>query len=269
MRNEKLTTNCIEMGKTIHDKHSSQSVWIHLVMGIAIGCCFPLMLIGIIAVSLFSGTIQIPYKTRPTLGYSSSVVPSVTTGPFEVAPMLAASYDQSPEHCVRDIHEAARVGTVNDVKYFLEKGVDVNARGVDVYARDRYDLTPLHFAAKFNTDIEVLKYLLDKGADVHATTNVHSTPLHGAAIRNSNVSVVKSLVDHGADVNAKNIFGVSALHLAASNSSEVVEYLIERGAEINMKDHGGHTPLDFAIAQNREENATIFREAGGKRGDEL
>ena len=54
-----------------------------------------------------------------------------------------------------NIFSAAYSGTVNDVKHFIDNGVDVNAK-------DKYGQTPLLLAAGNNPNVDVLKYLIEK-----------------------------------------------------------------------------------------------------------
>ena len=169
----------------------------------------------------------------------------------------------------QDIFDAARLGFVQDVKFFIEKGVDVNAKGVNAYEDNKTGVTALHFAAKYNVNIDVLKYLIAQGADVNRQTDAHSTPLHYAAVRNSNIAVSEYLIEKGADINIKNVYGVTPLHLAARFSTDVTKCLIDNGADVNAKDNAGRTPIDFSRAMNRDDCEAVLREAGGKSGEEL
>ena len=63
----------------------------------------------------------------------------------------------------------------------------LDTAGADLEARDRYDQTPLHFAARQNIQstwgkfhAEVINLLLDKGADLEARDRFGKTPLHVA-----------------------------------------------------------------------------------------
>jgi len=143
---------------------------------------------------------------------------------------------QSP---FKDIFEAAEKGTIEDVRYFVER------KGVDVNAKDERDRTPLHYAATGNLNVEVLQYLIYKGADVNTKDDGDWTPLHWAARGNSNVEVLQYLVSHGADVNAKDNQGDTPLHKAASNNFNiaVLNYLISQGVDVNAKNNHGDTPL--------------------------
>ena len=69
-----------------------------------------------------------------------------------------------PPSSLKDIFEAAKIGVVQDVKYFVE-GV-----GTDINAKDTNGWTPLHHAAVSNYSIGVLNYLIEKGAVVTKDT---------------------------------------------------------------------------------------------------
>ena len=127
------------------------------------------------------------------------------------------------------IFDAAAHGTVEDVKYFIERGMPVNAK-------NHTGSSPLHLAVLNNPNIEVMKYLIDKGANVNAKDKNAETPLHFAAVY-------------------------------PDSNTEVLKYLIDKGADVYAKDNIGRTPLDWAIG--KKEMETILREAGGKRGEEL
>ena len=76
-------------------------------------------------------------------------------------------YQSSYENIV----EAARRGTVEDVKFFVEK------QGVNVNAKNQYGGTPLHTAALANPNLEVLMYLISQGANANIKDNTGFTPL--------------------------------------------------------------------------------------------
>jgi hypothetical protein len=59
-----------------------------------------------------------------------------------------------------DIFDAARRGTVDDVRHFVEE------KGADVNAKDQHGFTPLFAAISENENIEVFKYLRSHGATV-------------------------------------------------------------------------------------------------------
>jgi ankyrin repeat protein len=121
-------------------------------------------------------------------------------------------------------------------------GADVNAKNID-------GKTPLHQAAYFNKNPEVITTLIEAGADVNAKNVVGATPLHAAALINRNPEVLRVLIEAGADVNAKKAVGETPLHTAAAygiNNPETLTFLIQAGADVNAKDYFGKTPLHAA-----------------------
>ena len=154
-----------------------------------------------------------------------------------------------------NIFEAAERGTVNDVKYLVSQGTDVNAKRPDGWM-------PIHVAAHHNPNVDVLEYFVSLGYDVNEKNYDHNelTLLHCAAWMNTNVEVVKYLVSQGADVNAKNGVGWTPLHEAAARNSnlEVLRYLISQRADVHARNNDGRTPLDTA---NTEEKRAILRAA--------
>ena len=87
-------------------------------------------------------------------------------------------------------------------------------RGATVHDLDKSGNTPLHEAARSNTNVDVLSYLLPD--DLVSLGNKRSyTPLHEAARMNSNPQIVKYLLDNGASVTAVNEWGNTPLHEAA------------------------------------------------------
>ena len=101
------------------------------------------------------------------------------------------------------LFEAAKSGSPEEIESLLEAEANPNAT-------DEYGNTPLHFAADYNSNLEVTKALLDKGADPNATDNVGHTPLHFAARYNS-PEVTEALLEGGADPNATTEYGNTPL----------------------------------------------------------
>jgi ankyrin repeat protein len=75
-----------------------------------------------------------------------------------------------------DIFAAAKEGTVEDVRYFVEE------KGTSVYAKDANGRIPLHHATKSNSNVGILEYLVSQGADVKVKLNRSETLLHTAAM---------------------------------------------------------------------------------------
>jgi ankyrin repeat protein len=110
---------------------------------------------------------------------------------------------------------------------------------------------------------DLAEMLLAHGAIVNARDKFDLTPLHWATLRN-NKDIAKLLLDHGADVNAKdNTDGDTPLILAAaSGDKEIVELLLAHGADVNISDNKG-TPLAWAIHTRHNDVADLLRRHGG------
>ena len=76
--------------------------------------------------------------------------------------------------------------------------LEILKRDVDVNTKDRYGSTALNYASK-NTDLEVMKLLINRGADINSSDASQRTPAHYAA-QNSNVEVLKLLKDKEASM---------------------------------------------------------------------
>lgn len=105
--------------------------------------------------------------------------------------------------------------------------------GADVNVEDRRRWTPLHSAARDNTNPEILRALLQAGAVVDARDKSGDTPLHWAAAENRNVEILTALIDAGAHVNARDKFGWLPIHTAAESNPnpEIIDALLSAGSK--------------------------------------
>jgi len=204
----------------------------------------------VIGIAIFIGSLFVPAKT-PNVE-EAAIVAIVEPVQAEV-PQPVVVREPAPEvkreppvptsSRYPDIFQAARSGSVDDIRYFLAQGIDVNIEN------EAQQLTD----AQGRTVTVMSQTLL-----MHATGN------------NSNdaLEVVKFLISQGADVNQKNQSGGTALHMLALvpiANLDVMRYLVSV-ADVNAKTNGGRTPLDVASSDEKRE---ILRAAGGKLGAEL
>ncbi len=83
--------------------------------------------------------------------------------------------------------------------------------GADPVAKDEDGWTPLHWAAGFSDNPEVITELAEAGADLEARDDREGwTPLHQAAATVTNPDVITMLLDAGADGSARTNYGKSA-----------------------------------------------------------
>eukprot|EP01104_Vermistella_antarctica_P012210 TRINITY_DN3493_c0_g1_i2.p1 TRINITY_DN3493_c0_g1~~TRINITY_DN3493_c0_g1_i2.p1 ORF type:complete len:367 (+),score=122.34 TRINITY_DN3493_c0_g1_i2:31-1101(+) len=93
------------------------------------------------------------------------------------------------------LHQASSLDSVEMVKYFLEKGADVNAKS-------QHGNTPLHWA----THSEVCQVLIDAGANVNEKDDRGDTPLKVRCEydEHTTVETIKVLLRNGADPSIAN-----------------------------------------------------------------
>ena len=113
--------------------------------------------------------------------------------------------------------------------------------GANPNEQDEWGFTPLHFAAAFNDDPDVISALVDAGAQMDARDKEWgATPLHWAAWSNDNPGIIIALVDGGADPNARDARQSTPLHAAAdqSNNPDIILTLLDSGADVTLRDAG-------------------------------
>jgi uncharacterized protein len=180
---------------------------------------------------------------------------------------------------------AAMNGRLEQVQALLDKGVDVNAKGI-------MDETPLMKAA-WGGHLKVAKLLVEKGADVNAETKHGQTALKSALsnawMNREQVDVARFLQEQGAksttlavaafvgdkeaverflaegsSLNQKaTVNEPSPLFAAAMGGQpEVLTLLLDKGAEIDAKNRQGQTPLMAAAAANQVAVAKVLLDRG-------
>ena len=163
--------------------------------------------------------------------------------------------------------------TAADLAACLEQGADPEVRGEDRYR-------PLHSAAAYTDDPEVIQVLVNAGAkpqqmlgsrafgaNMIEVSNEALTPLHSAAAKNDNPAITKALIKAGANPNRKGGIGASPLHQAAEwGSAEVVRALIDAGADIERSGPkhwmDSKKPLHLAAERNIPEVVQTLIDAG-------
>jgi ankyrin repeat protein len=170
---------------------------------------------------------------------------------------------------------AARYGKINVIDWFLKKGMPVDARP------ENDEPTALMEACAYS-QLEAVRFLLEKKADPTITakfsgTALHRTGSHPQTFRSDNsqtpaaradqfrrdAQIVRLLIQFGASVNARDRSGETPLHSAAFGAYvEFASLLIQLGADINARDHCGRTPLwcaerSFDSGRERQAQAMV------------
>ena len=96
-----------------------------------------------------------------------------------------------------------------------------------------------------NGDHSQVRKLIEAAGDVNTVDNDGTTALMHSAIE-SDVKMMKLLIDKGANVNMKNSLDSTALMYAATNLAKT-RVLLDAGAEVKVKGKRGATPMSVAL----------------------
>ncbi|OJJ84149.1 ankyrin repeat domain-containing protein [Aspergillus glaucus CBS 516.65] len=150
------------------------------------------------------------------------------------------------------LNKAVRFGQSGIVCLLLEKGMDVDIKGLD-------GRTVLQNALMVYKNHHVLKELLKSRVGAEGRTFDRRTALHYAA-HLGNEEIVRLLLANGANASAKDITGFRPLHSAAGawaayfecrkdlveNRLRIIGLLLEKGAQVSNTNVFGWNALDYA-----------------------
>ena len=120
---------------------------------------------------------------------------------------------------------------------------------------DLFDLTPLHYAAKYGA-IDAMKCLIlkhDCNAEIKAPTAFHRTPLHFAVIYGQVKILIYLLSQVKVNTCTPDINGNTLSHLAVTHNSLKVLKLKYFQPDCSIQNHNGDTVLHIAVTQNNLE----------------
>lgn len=153
-----------------------------------------------------------------------------------------------------DLVNAVRSGDLAKVSSVIASGADVNER-------DRAgQKTAMHWAAKTGNRA-AMEALIAAKADPNIKDRQGRTPLWSGV--ETDVEVVKFLVDKGADVNARDLIKSTPLLWASGfGKPETVAFLLSKGADVKATDDNGWTPLIWAAGLGQPMTVDILVKSG-------
>jgi ankyrin repeat protein len=153
-----------------------------------------------------------------------------------------------------DLVNAVRAGDMAKISALIASGADVNER-------DRAGgKTALHWAAK-GGNRAAMETLVAAKADPNVKDRQGRTPLWGAV--ETDLEVVKFLVEKGADVNARDQINSTPLLWAAGfGKPETVAFLLSKKADVKAADDNGWTPLIWAAGLGQAQTVDLLVKSG-------
>lgn len=148
------------------------------------------------------------------------------------------------------LHVAASVGDENVMSILLDNGARININ-------DENGMHPIHYAVK-SGKTSVVRMILNCGASLTEVDDRKNNVLHHAC-ENGNDEMVIYLLRQMNIIDNRNIYGDTALHLAAKSCTvKGILALINSGFNLEVKNNNGQTPLDVAISYKKDENANFI-----------
>ncbi|KAI9142531.1 ankyrin repeat-containing domain protein [Paraphysoderma sedebokerense] len=154
------------------------------------------------------------------------------------------------------LHWAAINSHFPVVKYLLDNGADVNAKGGDLVA------TPLHWAAR-QGHVQMSIYLIRHGADPSLSDNQGFSTLHLAVHASQPLLVLYLLSVCNVHPDPLDNDGQTPLMWAVYQQSDaIVRLLTNSGANINWTDRNGFPLLHWAILRKNKDAANMLIQSG-------
>jgi uncharacterized protein len=145
----------------------------------------------------------------------------------------------------QEIVRAILYGDMDKFSSLLGEVSDINA----VTEGDRWNLLHRALVSVSASPLpEMIKALIERGIDVNARDRYDNTPLHYAA-RSKKPELMQLLLDAGAEIDPLNRDGLTPLRLMLTTKPanlEAIELLLSRGANMNQKVAGGKTVKEYA-----------------------
>lgn len=199
------------------------------------------------------------------VGLVSFICSNHAQSQFDIKKMDAKNYFS--------INEPIILYDFDAVKYFIEKGVDLNMKydrrkqtyGGNMYLLEKPDFPILYLLISYkeNFTYKTLKLFIENGYNVNLQLKENGeTALYhmiGVGYMNEDrLKIIQLLLENNADVKIKDKSMNTLLHIlaeqctycdASKDDAKIAQLLIDRGAEVNAVNSEGKTPLKIAKKQ--------------------
>jgi ankyrin repeat protein len=168
---------------------------------------------------------------------------TLTLASILAAAAVAVALAQGSQAANEALWQAARDGDTAGITAALAKGADVNATS-------RYDVTALFFAASSGR-LEAVKLLIARGANVNAQDTFYRARAAEMAITNGHVDVTLYLLQNGAE-------GDGLLAMGVQQNQEAI---VKAAAAGKVSRQALQSALTMATTMKREALAPVIKEA--------
>eukprot|EP00095_Tigriopus_kingsejongensis_P008185 maker-scaffold405_size181423-snap-gene-0.39 protein:Tk08185 transcript:maker-scaffold405_size181423-snap-gene-0.39-mRNA-1 annotation:"ankyrin repeat protein" len=159
----------------------------------------------------------------------------------------------------KSLLEDARQGNLGQMRKKMRNSIFKKPE--DINQKDARHCTPMHYAAK-NSDIEMMRFIIEKGGEAGAKDKHGWSPLQ-YAVRYAKAESVEFLIQAGSDIHHREKKGWTSLHLAARNGQpEKARILLENGANVNDTQDQGWNPLHLAVRYGQPDTISTLLEYG-------
>lgn len=152
--------------------------------------------------------------------------------------------------------------TFEDMQLCLEYGKELDERS------EYHRHMPLHLAAMFNSDPDVISTLVRDNLHLDAKDSRGNSPLHLAARWNPKVEIIIELLKAKANVLLRNDKERTPLHAAAfgTRNPDVITALLNAQADATLTDANNKTPFDSANGNMMIKDSEAYERLGEASG---
>lgn len=157
------------------------------------------------------------------------------------------------------LHYAVQANSATIIQMMLTR------RHAPTCVRDSRGYTPLRISMMGNSDVEVMRLLIDRDPKaIELESNSSCTPLGYACIADSRQDLARVLIEKGASIDSvANVLGSRPLHITSYfGSVKIAQLLLNAGANINKKNDEGDTPLRVAAWMEQLQIVELLLERG-------
>jgi ankyrin repeat protein len=187
-------------------------------------------------------------------GHLSPLAGAASNGQLDAVELLLAHgavlNPSTTESASSPLHEACRKNDMDIVRQLLECGANVNSC-------NRYNLTPVMYAAKYSSP-ELLDLILSYHPDLEKLSFINTSVTHWSIWR-GDAGMTEQIIKAGAGLHHRSLSGDTPLHFAVlSGSLEIISILLKYGADPYGLNGERKTPIDLAREHESWEILKLF-----------